>query len=107
MTEDEKRELADVYEKAAEYLEEYGWIQGEAGEPGSARCMVGAMSSALGFSFFLSPLQRPVLDKARNFAEQVLEIWDSYATLAYWNDDPSRTKDEVINVLHGLANKLR
>lgn len=98
MTDDEKAELADVYEKAAEYLEEYGWRQNSGGVHGGPRCLVGAIDSSL-----LVITRYPLFSRACNFVATALEV-DCEMD---WNDDPSRTKDEVINVLHGLANKLR
>lgn len=104
MTDDEKSELADVYEKAAGYLEEYGWRQGEQGGWGASACLVGALVEATGHEW-------PLTAEARITAEDVLELGpmveSELVPLAKWNDDPTRTKDEVINTLHALANKLR
>lgn len=111
MTDDEKRELADVYEKAAEYLEEYGWSQGKDqfityGEEGGPRCIMGAIQSAGGYG--------QLRELAAEFFAEVLELdypINEYASPAVrpirWNDEPGRTKDEVVNTLLGLANKLR
>ena len=108
MTEDEKAVLADVYERAAEYLEKYGWKRGSAGEEGRPRCFIGATASAIGEikidNFIVSD---PVLwHKANCFAAKTLEL-PSHTSIMDWNDDPDRTADEVINTLHALANKLR
>jgi hypothetical protein len=105
MTDDEKAALADVYEKAAEYLEEYGWIQGDLGHQGGPRCFVGALRSA----------NEALETQARIMAEDVLElsnhcyirICSCGGAMAMWNDEEDRTSDEVINTLRALANKLR
>lgn len=98
-----KRELAEVYEKAAEYLEEKGWCPalGPMGGPG---CIDQALWAV-----------NPKISRdAISFAVTALELEGSLydtghdaSTLGRWNDDPSRTEDEVINTLHALANKLR
>lgn len=100
MTDDEKAALADVYEKAAEYLERYGWLHtGGGGKHGGARCFIGATLSALNNHYV------PLWHESSRFAEDILEL--PYGGIMGWNDDPSRTADEVINTLHALANKLR
>lgn len=111
MTDDEKAALADVYERAAEYLEEYGWQQGASGTQGQARCFIGATYSAVYTNTTCDDdiswrNADNLWRQANNFAAKTLRIGDEWKIL-YWNDDPARTKDEVINVLHGLANKLR
>lgn len=98
-----KATLADVYEKAAEYLEEYGWTQRTLGNDGGPRCMMGGIYSVTdtktyftAAKFICQALEIPLRNSGRGGAE-----------VADWNDDPSRTADEVINTLHALANKLR
>lgn len=105
MTDDEKAELAGIYERAAEYLEEYGWRQGGAGSHGYRRCFIGATASACGQTIgnAWSGWAINLWHNANDLAAKVLEI-DS---ITLWNDEPSRTKDEVINTLHALSNKLR
>lgn len=87
MTDDEKRELVDVYEKAAGRLER------------SDECIWAGIFYASG--------DLPLAFRAGQLASEVLELGGQVPALFKWNDDPTRTKDEVINVLHGLANKLR
>lgn len=106
MTDDEKATLADVYEKAAEYLEEYGWKR-SFGMHGYDRCIMGAFESVTWDS---ADDRRWSI--ACTWAMDVLELVgreEDYGKhpLSVWNDDPSRTKDEVINLCLGLANKLR
>lgn len=99
VTDDEKAALADVYEKAAEYLEENGWYPGDLGKLSAIACFANAITWSSG--------QNAVV-KACYLASEVLELEDPGVVAIFrWNDDPTRTKDEVINVLHGLANKLR
>lgn len=107
MTEDEKRELADVYEEAAEAIERDGWTQGELVDHKGRRCFIGGLVAATNNQYNRTYA-------AGVYAEQVLELppRDSRCEgivfpIAEWNDEKGRTKDEVINLLHGLANKLR
>lgn len=97
MTDDEKAELAGVYERAAEYLEEYGWQQRRSGKHGGPRCFIGATLSALDNNMCA------LWYTASDFAEKVLEV----PMIMVWNDECGRTADEVINTLHALVNKLR
>jgi hypothetical protein len=101
-----KAALADVYERAAEYAEEWGWTQGRAGEYGEPRCFMGLTASAVGevknqYGGW-TLVDGPLWHRANEFAESVLE-----SAAIEWNDEEGRTKDEVINTLHALANKLR
>jgi hypothetical protein len=107
MTDDEKAALADVYERAADYAETVGWQQHSAGEFGQPRCFIGLTASAVGevrvgtWGWKLNNM--PLWTKANEFASDALAV----DGIIEWNDDPTRTKDEVINTLHALANKLR
>lgn len=108
-----KAELADVYEKAAEYLEEHGWcgpgefnsFSGSMGD-GNPSCMAIAISQ---FSQQTDGRVSPLEETAWNFAANALELNsdDGFGAVLRWNDTPGRTADEVINTLHALANKLR
>ena len=108
LSEREKVELAEVYEKAAEYAERVGWRQHEAGEFGVPRCFIGLTASAVGESRNdyggWTLRDADLWSRANLFAEKALQADEGMIT---WNDDPDRTVDEVINTLHALANKLR
>lgn len=109
LSDSEKAELAEVYEKAAEYLEKYGWCQastfkgfaGGMGE-GNPSCLAIAIGEA-GNGLAIMKLL------AWKFAAATLELdtYDPFGVVVRWNDEPTRTEDEVINTLHALANKLR
>lgn len=100
MTDDEKAALADVYERAAEYLEEYGWVQHSGGGEGDSACVA--------VSIYRVQCGQVSLSDAFRFFADALELkGDSCFDVYNWNDEPDRTKDEVINTLHALANQLR
>ena len=99
---EEKAELAEVYERAAEYLEEYGWFGSGPNcniDLHNAACMAIAIDkSAKGKSAL-----------ACEFVQEALELegHTPAGAIFRWNDDPDRKADEVINTFHALANKLR
>lgn len=109
MTDDEKAALADAYERAADYLEIWGWIQGDLEDDRGSVCFVGALDEVAGDIRML----------AADFAANALELPHNCPSnsrsgtckccqpIVDWNDAEGRTADEVINTLHALANKLR
>ena len=99
MTEDEKAALANVYERAAELIETAGWRQSLNGM-GVTHCVGTAMGTIAGQC---SPLYLRAVDVFCS----ALELPRGVGAMVDWNDDPTRTVDEVINTLHALANKLR
>lgn len=70
--------------RPSELIEKYGWIQGRYGGPSSGFCASGAILYA-GWSW------------GPTFRE---------GGVAAWNDDPHRTKEEVINELKELEDKI-
>lgn len=108
-----KAALADIYEKAAEYLEKHGWwgpegfdsFSGSMGD-GNPSCMAIAISQ---FSEQSDERVSFLEEIAWNFAATTLELNsdDGFRAIVRWNDTPGRKADEVINTLHALANKLR
>jgi hypothetical protein len=101
-----KERLAEVYEEAAEYLEEYGWIKGDMGQHGGPRCLTGAIESVNGMG---SNRELAFIVSALELGACFMPDCDGScgSPVVAWNDDPGRTADEVINTLHALANKLR
>ena len=85
-----------VFIKAADLLREKGWGQGAFRPKGGGLCVLGALNVALGFSF--DDLEG--LDLLPFFAE----VDGADLRLARWNDEPSRTKGEVLEALEHFAN---
>lgn len=82
-------EVRKVALKAAELLREDGWIQGSFCTD-EGRCLRGALDVAaegLGLS----------VSKTWN------KVYDRVGMPARWNDDPARTKEEVLNLLEQIA----
>lgn len=108
---------------AALYLQRYGWTQGdyyrdhwdEHGTPGlfPAACALGAIAAAVYGEAIASPEDEMLpefdyVDDARHALGQYIcpDVYDydpSIESVGDWNDDPSRTADEVISTLNDAA----
>ena len=86
---------ARVLLAAADLIERDGWVQGIT-RCHAGRCMIGAVSDAAPARFDLWPaIERINETLGRPFADP--------ATVAYWNDAPGRTRDEVVALLRQAA----
>ena len=87
-------ELAEIYSRAADYIEKHGWTQG-INESGLGEvCLYGAL---------LHSNTYPSANEALKELDKVLG--GRYAASAIWNDTPGRTKEEVIAFLREQAIK--
>jgi hypothetical protein len=103
-------ELADLYDKSADVLEDKGWCRGTLWDPAGHVCARGAMLSAL-----TEGQPRPVwLDDiwpneytkyltADNRLAQFLKVPD----VADWNNTVAKDKFEVIDAFRHAAKELR
>lgn len=84
---------------AAQYLRDHGWQQGTYGKPGGPTCMEGALQWGAGVNVWVYPIKRdhPTLVFLRQKHPPTDIFWYR------WNDDPVRTKEEVIAKLEELA----
>ena len=101
---------ADVLERAADLLEEFGWCQhqyartafGVGVDVDDARaasfCAVGAIDRAT-LDLAAAPLRSPAVQE---FLKDVPGRW-----FADWNDAPDRTKQEVVSALREAAARAR
>ncbi len=101
----------EILEAAAEILERMGWTQDTLArdaegnethpcdEDVACLCMVGAMYRACGFSTAVE-MPSEVLHRLRDaiFARDERDL-----SPAEWNDQPGRTKEEVISLLREAA----
>jgi hypothetical protein len=97
--------VADVLVRAADLLEEHGWVQGRIGALGEGFCAVGATEQAardlgvpsstnavVGLTYFVgTPFDAEVENLAMRFLNGA------------WNDRPGRTKAEVVARLRDAA----
>lgn len=87
-------EVADVLDSAANWLDKHDWVQGVLFSGENSACMVGA-------TFLVEK------DATRRVLAQ--ERLGNYlvSTPAIWNDQPGRTKQEVLDALRGAAKQER
>jgi hypothetical protein len=82
--------------KAAQYIREHGWCQHRMEDTDGRVCLVGAIKRTLGMS-----LDSLVFGIEFNKMDTFIGDKD----LGGWNDNPSRTKEEVIAALEGAAKR--
>jgi hypothetical protein len=84
---------SQVLRKAAEVIEEFGWIQGEYGGADEGYCVDGAIQCAAHGAY------------DRFLARSLLCGYLRASWLPLWNDAPERTKDQVIAALRAAAER--
>jgi hypothetical protein len=86
---------------AADALEQHGWIQG-ALQTNRGRCVLGAIGANWGLT-----TDADKCDAAAKFLAHInLLSQDDPWGLAAWNDEPGRTKGEVVTALREAAKGL-
>lgn len=93
---------ADVLHRAADLLEEFDWCQGNLGRNG-AYCAMGAIGAVVDRAN-LSPGEWYVALDVASFG---LPASGTKHPLAHWNDEPGRTKAEVVARLREAAERSR
>lgn len=97
------KSVAEVLNEAAEYIEEHGhWKRVYFGPAGEA-CAMGAIVRGID----------PAARRPQDFPSAEYRLWDSAVEavegavgvmlIDLWNDDPRRTKDEVVAALRAAA----
>lgn len=89
-----------VLQTARKFLDDYGWIQGDYGHEDIGFCAIGAIWTAV-WKFFPRGTgeQRERGGRLAGRAAKQLKdsiAWPFSSTLASWNDEPGRTKEEVL-----------
>lgn len=87
-----------IFDDAVKVIKEYGWTQGQAGNERIGYCLLGSIWKAR------------MRVKARADAQKLtittlIEVLDEPA-LATWNDDPKRTKRQVLAALRKASKRL-
>jgi hypothetical protein len=93
-------QVADVLDDAADLLEREGWIQGALEDRG-AHCALGALVD-VDLENQYRYLARAALAKQVGLNPDRAGNW-----LANWNDDPLRTRQEVLDAFRAAANHDR
>jgi hypothetical protein len=91
--------VGQVLLKAADYIEKHGWCQKEAFSPDGRACMLGGIYAACGGEF----REAGLIDTPPNYDKAVERIVKFAPELGGWNDQPHRTKNEVVAVLRKAA----
>jgi hypothetical protein len=85
--------------KAADLIEEHGHQKGCYGDAGIGHCVLGALHWAVGVQHPDTVQDHPIVSLAiRNYLAPAI---NEHA--ASWNDDPFRTKEEVVAKLRAVA----
>lgn len=92
-------DVSEVLETAADIIEKEGWIQNGFGHSRLGYCAVGAIARAEGFDFPTFAFEEP--------SEKALRSYLGVEWVPSWNDDPARTKQEVLDALRGAAKQER
>jgi len=90
--------------RTIEILEEHGWTKGQFVNPEGQYCLLGAIytaaheisESGAAEVWLATPLINKLTDKINNKPFKFLK---SKIAMTYWNDQPERTKEEVIELL--------
>ena len=87
---------ATIAERAANVIHTYGWTQGELGSDKDGYCLVGALGVAVFADLMFST------DDLSDTFEALRQHTDE-AGLLVWNDDPARTRQEVLDLLDRIG----
>lgn len=93
--------VQDVLERAARVIERDGWSQGDFGRGRNPHCLIGAIDCALD--------DMPPRGRGELYQKSVEVVRDRIGAADYeasgslisWNDDPRRTRSEVLALLRG------
>lgn len=105
---------AEIYDAAAWFLRDHGWLQGEMTGPNGEACAVGAMQlcEAADVMQLCDVVHINPNRYYRPFAEYLCEIGEldpirfeagAGGAIVWWNDQPGRTADDVITHLEKAA----
>jgi len=112
-------DIADTLEKAADVLETIGWVQGSStaygyGPDGNidhivGYCASGALHrvSGLEYESAMSAMACEIVGCHGDHCHLLWPIGFRSATVVEWNDEPGRTKYEVIDMMRRTAKNLR
>ncbi len=90
---------------AAEYIRTWGWYQGGL-FLGHKACLLGAIYASAGYAD-LARARTPNISHAIEKERKAVERYLDRGNIASWNDEPGRTKEEVIAALEGAAHVYR
>lgn len=102
-----EQEIRDVAKRAAEVLKDRGWTRDEFASTDGCVCATGAIRVATGYDPESSAADANSIAAEVTARAVIIATGDREHTgrahLEIWNDDDSRTADEVIAVLERVA----
>ena len=98
--------IDETLDAAAELIEQDGWMQGGYHRDGK-HCVLGAIAGVIdGVDHTDTSLIEQLLWRERD-AHRALSETLGTSEIADWNDDPKRTKAEVVAALRNTAERIR
>lgn len=91
------KQVADLLDKSIQRLTERGWCQGSFEDKDGRCCALGVMGRVDDF-------QSTAFTEAVRYV--AMEIGDDMSIIG-WNDNPGRTKEEVISLFQKVADEQR
>lgn len=93
--------VEEALEAAATLIEQYGWAQGTMGSRTTGFCMFGALEAV----WYPADREYPrfAWDVLQHMRERVGKVLPVNVGIVEWNDDPTRTKEQVILALRSAA----
>lgn len=102
-TPEELDEASKLLLRAAALIEKHGWCQNYLISPEGKLCFAGAMKvAAYGIPFPSRPgAIQPTMEMAWDRFEKAVGV--KWGRASKWNDEPGRTKDEVVAKIRSVA----
>lgn len=110
-------QVADVLDDAADYIEAHGWCRTSLLTPDGRVCAMGAIAmSQQAIDIHVQNADAVLWTWKRERAEvvaaaealgSVVDSSDPYSPIPHWNDDPARTKQEVLDAFRAAAKEQR
>ncbi len=100
-----KKQAANMYRKAAKFLETHNWAKGSL-ENGNSFCAIGAYNKANGFKNYNGTSYKN-RGRVSNLEEDViLKYFDYHGDLVDFNDAFAEDKKQVVSVMRKVARAL-
>ena len=98
-------EVADVLERAADYIDEHGWCQERYTTDGVKCCAAGAINMVTTGDPGITRVNEYHIARyvALETLGDVIEENDGWGSVSEWNDHPGRTQAEVVAKLREVA----
>lgn len=81
-----------------------GWIQEFYAKDG-CMCLSGAITENTPMDYFDADIMHSARGRVRNIIESEIYAISTHVSIPTWNDDPNRTKEDVLNLLNQIKEK--